>query len=1367
MPNPSPGCPFCDLADRDLVWSNDQAVAFRDGFPVSPGHTLVIPRRHVATYFDANAFEQAALWQGVSAVKAQLDTLDPKPDGYNVGFNAGRAAGQTVMHLHIHVIPRYTGDMHDPRGGVRGVIPTKQKYDTTNNDSPSPADSTDPFADLLTFIPGEQPPNHFLPVLEQALQRADAVDIAVAFAQDNDLDRFWGGLEDALARGATVRFLTGDYFHRTSPHALQRLYRLSTAYANLQPRLYQVPEGTSSFHPKAYIFAHGDHGVAFIGSSNLSRTALTHGIEWNLRTTSTDRATFAAIRARFEALFTAPQTAAVDPALIQAYRDALDAKHPHWRLPTPEPPPPLPKPHPIQAEVLEKLRQTRLPDNGAHTKGLVVMATGLGKTYLSAFDFQQMAKDPDHPVKRALFVAHREEILTQAATTWSKVFPDASIGLLVGKQNEPDADLVFASVQTLSRMHHLRGFQPRHFDYIVIDEFHHAAASSYRKLLNHFEPRFLLGLTATPDRMDGADLLRLCDYNLVARISLLEGISRELLVPFQYFGVKDSVDFAPIPWRGGRFDIDKLTKAVATTDRAQQAMDAYHAHAPHTDALPRRTLVFCCSQKHADFMAGYLNEHGVPAASVHSGPTSDPRQGSLDRLRAGTLEAICAVDVFNEGVDLPDVNTILMLRPTESPIIFLQQLGRGLRKPRDTAKTHLRVIDFIGNHRSFLAKPVALLALTGRDASSFAAVREILTGDIDKHLPPGCKLTIETEALDLLEKLAKFSKEDHLLYVYMQLRSQLSGRPTASEVFDAGASLRAVKKNYGTWFDFLDKQQDLTADEAEVLKTYCTWFQDLSDTRMTKSYKMVTLEVLHDQEALHASHDAMAIEDLAALCRARLDEDPVLRVEFTEHRDKSRADFAAKWRQMPLMIFHEGKSFKQPWFKVDGDRFVSLLDVAEEHRAVFDAMTMELVAFRLAQHRTKHTTIDKVLPLNAPIELRVGHARSQPILRLDRMRRPDIPTGDVTVLVEGTPFIFRFGPTAVRTVTERPGGTNVLQTLMTRWFGPTAGLPTTRHIVDLTKNHQADTWALTKREQYDELPTVIPFGAVPYYEDLMVACGLAQGQYEDHDRQTHLAVETHRPLNPTRHFVVRAHGDSMNGGAMPIADGDLVLCETLEATHADQVEGQVVLVAGASVDGEVLAYLKMPAQERGTWVLRSTNPSHPDISLDPHTKLTIRARAIDVVEERRGLQLWGLYSRPEIAESFGYEGNEGKWNQGHVDLEDMEPPQTILTVTLRKRNDAKKEHRYADRFLSPTEFQWESQARTSATGKQGQRVIAPEDGRAIHLFVRYLRLSSSGQGEEFVYCGVVRPMRFESSNPVRVWFELDAPMPNVLYRAWS
>ncbi|MFO6462816.1 DUF3427 domain-containing protein [Jannaschia sp. KMU-145] len=618
-----------------------------------------------------------------------------------------------------------------------------------------------------------------LPLLAERLDAAQSVDLAIAFAMDSGVALLEPWFRELLARGGRLRIVVGDYLDTTDPTALARLLDLEGA------DLFVFETGGLSFHPKAWLFRAADaRGAAIVGSSNLSQSALTDGVEWNLHSEEAADS----VAAAFDDLLARPEVKPLTAEWIDAYSKRRRARPmPEFtaRVAAEEGPPP--EPHTIQQEALAALTQSRL--NG-HRAGLVVLATGLGKTWLAAFDTIRARAG------RIMFVAHRDEILTQAMAAFRKVRPEAMLGRYTGTEKEADSEILFASVQTLGRVGHLRQFDRDHFDYIVVDEFHHAAARTYQKLIEHFTPGFLLGLTATPDRTDGADLLGLCGENLVYECDLFRGIDAGHLSPFHYFGVPDDVDYAQIPWRSGQFDPTALDAALATETRALNALEQYRKRATGP------AIGFCCSMRHADYMADYFRTAGLNAVAVHSGRSSAPRASSLAALGRGEIDILFAVDMFNEGVDVPEIGTVLMLRPTESAIIWLQQLGRGLRRVEGKV---LQVIDYIGNHRSFLTKVATLLQAGTGDRSISTKLDALQTGEF--QMPKGCEITYELEVIDILRNLLR-PKEGaaELEAFYVDFRDRNGIRPTAVEVFRNGFDPRA--SGHGGWFDFVRDMGD-------------------------------------------------------------------------------------------------------------------------------------------------------------------------------------------------------------------------------------------------------------------------------------------------------------------------------------------------------------------------------------------------------------------------------------------------------------------------------------------------------------------------------------------------------------------------------
>jgi len=703
-------------------------------------------------------------------------------------------------------------------------------------------------------------------------------------------------------------------------------------------------------------------------------------------------------------------------------------------LEDPEPPP---EPHDVQKEALAALEATRV--KGARA-GLVVLATGLGKTWLAAFD-------SDRPeCRRVLFVAHREEILGQAMKTFRRIRPKARLGLYTGRGKDRDADVLFASVQTLSREAHLRRFDCREFDYVVVDEFHHAAATTYRRLIDYFEPGFLLGLTATPERTDGGDLLSLCGENLVYRCDVHEAISRGLLASFRYFGVPDDVDYENIPWRSSRFDEEKLTAAVATRARAQNALEQVEKLGGE------RVLAFCCSKRHADFMRDYFLEAGIPSSAVHSGEGSDPRAGSLEKLEAGELQVVFAVDMFNEGVDIPHVDTVLMLRPTESRLLWSQQFGRGLRKAE--GKRGLAVIDYIGNHRSFLIKTQALFDLMPGDPYVRAQLERLQAGEA--ALPPGCEVTYELKALEILRSLLREPKgQDMVRSYYETFREQQGRRPTASEALHEGYSPRAAARGFGSWLRFVEAMGDLS-DAAPLLDSATatgSFLQQLESTPMTKSYKMLvllaTLQEGRFPGEIPITGLAQAVERLAR-------RSPVL-VEDIGNAIETPKALRNHLEKNPIDAWAGGRGTgSRSYFAYENETFRTTFDVPADQVELFRELAREVAEYRLAEYLRRPTA-----PSGDEVRFRcrVSHADGRPILFLpDRGRVSGIPDGWVPVIAEGQAYEANFVKVAVNVMRRAGSEENALADLLRQWFGPQVGSPGTRAEVEFSD--QSGDWAL-------------------------------------------------------------------------------------------------------------------------------------------------------------------------------------------------------------------------------------------------------------------------------------------------------------------
>ncbi|QOR48778.1 DUF3427 domain-containing protein [Trueperella pecoris] len=604
-----------------------------------------------------------------------------------------------------------------------------------------------PLADVALLTNGPQDPALAAELIKE-MASADRVDLLGSFIKWTGVRTLMPGLESLARRGVPIRVLTTTYIGATDRKALDKLAKLGA-----QVRVNYFSASTK-LHAKAWIF-HRDSGysTAYIGSSNLSRSAMTDGVEWNVRVSQVATPhVLSKFAATFETYWSSSDYEHYNPAtdadrLEEALRDARGMSGPS--VTTTSVTALAVRPYPHQQLMLEELEAER---EGGHHANLLVAATGTGKTVVAALDYARLVDrlngEGRRVLPRLLFVAHRKEILLQALRTYRDVLRDGSFGeLFVDGQRPSSGDHVFASVQSLRNP---EIFEPDRFDVVVIDEFHHAHAASYRKVLSHFTPMELLGLTATPERGDGVSVAEeFFGGRIASELRLWDALDADLLVPFHYFGIADGTDLSRVSFRRGQYDQAELSR-LYLADRERAAKIVENTTKYVTDVAQMRALGFCVTVEHARFMADYFTDAGIPALMLHGGSSRGEREDGLAALRSGEVKVVFTVDLFNEGLDIPDVDTIIMARPTQSATIFLQQLGRGLR--RTPTKAVLTVLDFVGHQNADFRFDIKLRALTGLGRHK---LRKAVEAGFP-FLPAGCHIELDRVTQDeVLKNLAR------------------------------------------------------------------------------------------------------------------------------------------------------------------------------------------------------------------------------------------------------------------------------------------------------------------------------------------------------------------------------------------------------------------------------------------------------------------------------------------------------------------------------------------------------------------------------------------------------------------------------------
>lgn len=648
--------------------------------------------------------------------------------------------------------------------------------------------------------------------LKKSIAESDEIIMNVSFIRDSGMKLLIDDLKNAKEKGKSIKILTSDYMKVTEPNALYRLLEIGGV------KIFDN-QLNKSFHPKTYIFKKEKKFEIYVGSSNISYSALISGVEWNYNFKSEEDSKVKEILDEFLELYE-KNSFELTLEWVREYekryrRNEYGEIFDNQERKNNE----IIEPIKFQIPALYELSKTR---EEGYKKALIIVGTGLGKTYLAVFDSMNF--------DRVLFVAHRDEILRGAKKSFESVYKDAkTYGYFNGLEKERDKDIVFASISTLSKSEYLndKWFTRESFDYVVIDEFHHSSSKSYLKVLEYFKPKFLLGLTATPDRNDNGDIYKLCDYNIAYECDFRVGINNGWLVPFEYFGIYDDTDYSLIPWRSGKYDLSALENALIIEKRVELVLKKYMEY------RKKFAVGFCASVKHCKIMNEYFKANGVKSEIIIGETPIAKRQEIIEKFKEKRVEVIFTVDIFNEGVDIPCIDTLMFLRPTLSYTIFIQQLGRGLRTFE--GKDKLRVLDFVGNYKGAELKPNFLMGNYKKNREEVNILGK------NYILPEGCSAEFDFKLIEYFEKLRKrgIRQEEILKSAYRELMAFLERTPTLMDTYTFGEiPVHIYIKIFKSWYRFQEEMGVLTEEQRDYSKKGIEFLNFLETTAMTKSYKI-------------------------------------------------------------------------------------------------------------------------------------------------------------------------------------------------------------------------------------------------------------------------------------------------------------------------------------------------------------------------------------------------------------------------------------------------------------------------------------------------------------------------------------------------